>query len=602
MSSSPARPRRLGRRPLAVALLLTGVLAAQHLTPLSPSALAAPQDPLRGRGVVTSVPDGDTVRIDMEGSTATPLVRLAGIQAFETSEGCNATLATNRLRTLVNGKRVELRSRYAGSSSDGRPVRSLHVGGTDINERMLRDGMGLWFPLANEITATARYHAAADEARAAGRGIWADTRCGQGPSHGVKLQMWVKSDADSDDGSNVNGEYVVVVNRDGSKTVDLSGWRLRESSQFRASDSAEGYVVPSGTVLSPGQRVRFRVGRGSDTASTKYMNSPAPLFDNTNWATGTGDGAYLIDTLGNIRQSFSYPCTIDCSTPLAGKLRIDRVEFDPPGADTADTEFVRLRNVSSQRLALDGYQLRKLPYAHEFRANTYLDPNETLTVYVGKGTSSRTVQYWGSPGSGSILANNGDVVEVLSWDERVVDCRSWGGRSCFRDVSSSNVHHTNIRNVSDLEVASGYPDRTYRPEKGVSREQMGTFLARAMELPGVAGSPFSDVPSGGVHSANIAAVAKANVAGGYPDGTYRPRQIVTRAQMATFLARAAGLPPVSKQRFSDVDPNSVHAGAINAVAQAGIAAGRKDGTYKPDEPVTRDQMATFLSRLMPYVR
>jgi endonuclease YncB( thermonuclease family) len=578
-----------------VPVLLTLVLAAGLVLELGGLAAvrAAARDPLRGQGVVTSVADGDTVRVRLDGSNSDPLVRLNGIQAFETGE-CGADLATSRLRQLVQGHRVELRSRSASSTSDGRPLRSLHRGGTDVSEQLLSDGMGLWFPIGTELTDTVRYHRAADEARAAGRGIWRDDLCGRGPGHGVPIEMWVKSDADSNDPQNVNGEYVVVVNRDPTRSLDLSDWSLRDSSQMR--EIGGPYRFPPGTVVSAGGRVRVHVGRGTDTAATFHMGSPSPIFDNADWATGSGDGAYLSDPRGNVRAAFTYPWTIDCSSPLAGALRIDHVEYDPPGVDTADTEFVRLRNVSTRRVHLDGHQLRKLPYAHEFLPDTHLDPGETLTVVVGRGTSTRLRQFWGSPGNGPILANAGDVVEILTWDERVVDCRSWGVRSCFRDVDATAAHGDAIREVAAAGVAGGYADRTYRPKASVTRAQMATFITRARGLTPTSRAPFPDVPGGDVHAGAIGAVAAAGIADGYPDGTYRPGRQVTRGQMATFLAAAAGLPPVRHVPFTDVPADHAHAGAIGAVAAAGIALG-SGGRFEPNGPVTRAQMASFLDRL-----
>ena len=74
---------------------------------------------------------------------------------------------------------------------------------------------------------------------------------------------------------------------------------------------------------------------------------------------------------------------------------------------------------------------------------------------------------------------------------------------------------------------------------------------------------------------------------------YCPNEAVTRAQMATFLDRALGLPGTSEDFFTD-DENSSHERAINRIAAAGITTGCGGGKYCPNEAVTRAQMATFL--------
>src|SRR5690606_5568793 len=89
------------------------------------------------------------------------------------------------------------------------------------------------------------------------------------------------------------------------------------------------------------------------------------------------------------------------------------------------------------------------------------------------------------------------------------------------------------------------------------------------------------------------------IAAGRADGTYGPGAAVTRAQMASFVARtleAAGveLPEVSGSRFDDVDPASVHGERIEQLAEVGLVGGVGDGRYAPGQAVTRAQMARFL--------
>jgi hypothetical protein len=163
----------------------------------------------------------------------------------------------------------------------------------------------------------------------------------------------------------------------------------------------------------------------------------------------------------------------------------------------------------------------------------------------------------------------------------------------FSDVSGP--HAESIYKVAAAGIAEGYDDGTFRPNNGVTRAQMASFLTRALQLPLPDTVPFSDVS--GPHAAAIAAVADAGIAFGYSDGTYRPGETVTRAQMASFLARALGVDPASGHGFSDI-ADSVHSDAIASVAEAGIAEGYSDGTYRPNQTVTRAQMASFLARAL----
>jgi subtilisin family serine protease len=111
--------------------------------------------------------------------------------------------------------------------------------------------------------------------------------------------------------------------------------------------------------------------------------------------------------------------------------------------------------------------------------------------------------------------------------------------------------------------------------------------------------PFLD-DDGNAHEAAINQLAVAGLVNGLSPGVYGPSRGVTRAQMATFLARAltasgVALPPAVPDAFADDDGN-VHETAVNQLAALGIVSGVGAGAYAPDAAVTRAQMATFLVR------
>jgi hypothetical protein len=161
---------------------------------------------------------------------------------------------------------------------------------------------------------------------------------------------------------------------------------------------------------------------------------------------------------------------------------------------------------------------------------------------------------------------------------------------------AGHAHEENIRSLRAAGITTGYPDGTYRPDVGVTRAQMATFLRRAGQLePG--GDPgFRDVTPSHPHHDGIAAVAAAGIAEGHGDGTFRPEQEVTRGQMASFLARALGLDGRPGTTYRDVPPTHPHNESVEAVAEQGIALGYDDGTFRPEQRVTRGQMASFLVR------
>jgi hypothetical protein len=172
----------------------------------------------------------------------------------------------------------------------------------------------------------------------------------------------------------------------------------------------------------------------------------------------------------------------------------------------------------------------------------------------------------------------------------------------FIDVPGDAVHATAIGRLKDLGVVQGCGKGRYCPAAEVTRAQMASFLQRALALPPGPTDQFRDVHPTSPHAAAIGAVYRAGITlGCSADGrSYCPGETVPRDQMASFLQRALKLPPGAVDRFRDVDPGSVHAAAIGAVHQAGITVGcSSDGrSYCPSTRVRRDQMASFIVRAL----
>jgi hypothetical protein len=166
----------------------------------------------------------------------------------------------------------------------------------------------------------------------------------------------------------------------------------------------------------------------------------------------------------------------------------------------------------------------------------------------------------------------------------------------FGDVSGSQTHARSIARIASSAVTLGCTSSRYCPDREVSRAEMATFLARSRALLPKNSTTFRDAQHTPVHSSNIQAIADQGITAGCGGDRYCPTDSVTRAEMATFLMRALGLKPVAGSTFADVDPRSTHAGAINAIAEAGITSGCGTGRYCPDRPLTRAEMATFLTR------
>ncbi len=205
------------------------------------------------------------------------------------------------------------------------------------------------------------------------------------------------------------------------------------------------------------------------------------------------------------------------------------------------------------------------------------------------------------PGDWYQLALNGLLPN--GWDFQMAVQAPW-----FNDVDPTSTHAENIAQMAIEGITLGCDAAgNYCPDDPVNRGQMGSFLGRTLDVLAPSAllgtlSGFDDVPDSNTHAANIAKIAAAGITlGCSADGSlYCPDDDVTRAQMATFLARMLGLDPVAANNFGDVVTGSTHASNINAVAVAGITLGcNADGTlFCPDDIVTRAQMASFIIRAL----
>ncbi len=135
----------------------------------------------------------------------------------------------------------------------------------------------------------------------------------------------------------------------------------------------------------------------------------------------------------------------------------------------------------------------------------------------------------------------------------------------------------------------------YCPNDGVSRGQMASFLSRALNLPAAAQDYFVDDATS-AHQDNINRLREAGITLGCDAGgtQFCPDEEITREQMATFLTRGYGLAATSQDYFTD--DGGVHEANINALAASGITLGCGASVFCPKAPVPRRQMAAFLFR------
>ncbi|MFJ7952517.1 S-layer homology domain-containing protein [Lysinibacillus sp. NPDC096418] len=166
----------------------------------------------------------------------------------------------------------------------------------------------------------------------------------------------------------------------------------------------------------------------------------------------------------------------------------------------------------------------------------------------------------------------------------------------FSDIST-NWAKDMIEDIAERGIITGYPDGTFRPNDLIKREHVTVMFARAFELtPKRDAVSFSDVPTSHPYYEAITRLQQAGVIDG-STGAFNPSDSLTRAQLAKILVLAFGLTPGGTSTFQDVPKTHWSYDYIAALADVGIALG-DNGNFRPNEPVTRAQFVAFMYRAL----
>ena len=170
----------------------------------------------------------------------------------------------------------------------------------------------------------------------------------------------------------------------------------------------------------------------------------------------------------------------------------------------------------------------------------------------------------------------------------------------FADVANSAYYVDAVEWMLKREVTQGTTETTFSPNLNCTRAQIVTFLWRAAGSPEPKGTvSFADVSAGSYYAKAVAWAIENGITGGTGDGLFSPDATCTRAQSAAFLYRAAGSPAVNGSAgFSDVAADAYYAQAVAWAKEHGITDGIGGGLFGSANDCTRAQIAAFLYRYM----
>lgn len=169
----------------------------------------------------------------------------------------------------------------------------------------------------------------------------------------------------------------------------------------------------------------------------------------------------------------------------------------------------------------------------------------------------------------------------------------------FVDVKEGAYYYNAVLWAVEQKITSGTSATTFSPDASCTRAQMVTFLWRAAGSPKVENgkNPFTDVKADAYYYDAVLWAVEKGVTSGTSATTFSPDATVTRGQTVTFLYRNAGSPEVSgTMPFTDVEADAYYAKAVQWAVQQKITTGTSETTFSPMSDCTRGQIVTFLYR------
>ena len=160
-----------------------------------------------------------------------------------------------------------------------------------------------------------------------------------------------------------------------------------------------------------------------------------------------------------------------------------------------------------------------------------------------------------------------------------------------------------VRRAVSAGFVSGYANGEFRPDSSVTRAEFAALIVRALELPASSDAlSFADKNRVGTWAVpHIAAAVEAGLLGGYPDGTFRPGQAMTRAELTATIVRAAKLPVDPSAKLSFADAADIPKWAVPYIAaanKAGLAGGVGGGRFAPNKEASRAEAVSMILAMM----
>ena len=226
----------------------------------------------------------------------------------------------------------------------------------------------------------------------------------------------------------------------------------------------------------------------------------------------------------------------------------------------------------------------------------------TITVTPDKGYTLETLTVLDKDGKEIKLTKKNDTQYTFAMPASKVEIKAtfMDGNAMlnhFVDVKANDYFYDAVLWAAEKGITSGTDAEHFSPNQPCTRAQIVTFLWRAAGSPEPKNvSSFADVSASSYYAKAVAWAVENGITTGTTESTFSPNKTCTRAQSVTFLFRAIGKLVDSKAEFNDVLTDSYYANAVAWAVENGVTNGIGDGLFGPDSDCTRAQIVTFLYR------
>jgi uncharacterized repeat protein (TIGR02543 family) len=360
-----------------------------------------------------------------------------------------------------------------------------------------------------------------------------------------------------------------------------------------------------------------------------FQDKDQQPLDISDYLSGDTEDVILAqDKNGNVTTGYTVTFESDGGSAVASQVVASGDTFSAPDQPTrsgyrfagwyhGDTAWNFGTNTVVEDLTLTAHwdRIRSSTSTTTSTTNTSTNTDQTASVEGSEGgsvTADKSGTVTITPDQGYEIASvtvNGQEVEVpddgiltdlTAEDEVEVTFQEVEDEPAptFTDVSNETYYTDAVSWAVKKGITNGTSGTSFSPNSGCTRAQVVTFLWRAAGEPAATGSAsFGDVSADAYYAAAVAWAVEQGITNGTGDDAFSPNATCTRGQIVTFLARyAQGKASTGDTGFADVTSGSYYAEAVAWAVENGVTNGTTSTTFAPDDTCTRGQVVTFLYR------